>query len=170
MKSTDPGFSGAPLVNNEGIVIGVHKSGMIKENYNKATDIYYLNAALSNFVNNNITSFALTIGNSKKLTLAEIEELNDHGLQSTVSPYVFISPRSRNVIPLWFYRTNFAWFWTPKEPKSYAISDIEECNWSFIDPNFEIKAIGGEYDQVPPALRNIILIWWLAGTGLRFII
>lgn len=156
---------------------------MINENYNKATDIYYLNAALSNFINNNIASFALAISNSKKLTFAEIEELNEHGLQSTTSPYVFISPSSQHIIhqsnnntkiinitTLWFYRTNFAWFWTPTEPKSYVLSDLGDCNWSFIDPNFEIKAIGGKYDQKPPALRNINLISWLAGTGLRFII
>lgn len=162
-------YSGAPLMNNEGIVIGVQKSSSNNEICNKATDIYYLITALSNFIKNEISSFALTVGNSKKLSLADIKKLNEHGLQSTDSPFVFISPRSKNVTPLWFYRSNFAWFWTPTEPKSFELSDIKECNWSLIDLNFEIKAIGGKYDQVSPAQRNVDLISWLAKTGLNFI-
>ena len=101
--------------------------------------------------------------------MADIKELNDHGLQSTDTPFLFISPRSKNVTPLWFYRSNFAWLWTPTEPKSLALSDIKKCNWSLIDLNFEYKAIGGKYDQVRPAMRNVNLIFWLAKTGISFI-
>lgn len=60
-------YSGAPLMNNEGIVIGVQKSSSNNEICSKATDIYYLITALSNFVKNEISSFALTVGNSKKI-------------------------------------------------------------------------------------------------------
>lgn len=168
--SIDLEYSGAPLMNKDGTVIGVQKSCLNNEICSKATEIYCLITALNNFVKNEISSFALTIGNSKKLSLDEIKELNEHGLQSTDSPFVFISPRSKNVTPLWFYRSNFAWFWTPMEPKSFSLSDIKECNWSLIDMNLEIKAIGGKYDQVSPALRNVNLISWLAKTGLGFII
>lgn len=166
--STQPGSSGSPLVNNDGIVIGVHKAGIIKENLNKATDIFYLVSALKKLINDRNTSIGESISNAKSLSSNELNELKEHGLKATSSPYIFISPSSFLVTALWFYRTNFGWFWTPTEPKSFNITDIHECNWSFIHPDFYIKAIGGFYDQVAPAGRNIKLIEWLAQTGLRF--
>lgn len=166
--STQPGSSGSPLVNNDGYVIGVHKAGIMNENVNKATDIFYLISALKRLIGVGNASIGESISNAKSLSIAELNELKDHGLHQTSSPYLFISPRSFTVTALWFYRTNFGWFWTPTKPKSDHLAHLRECNWSFIHPYFHIKAIGGYYDQRAPASRNIELIEWLATTVLRF--
>ena len=65
--SVDSNYSGAPLMNNERIVIGVQKSCLDNEICSKATEIYCLITALNTFVKNKINSFAQTIGNSKKI-------------------------------------------------------------------------------------------------------
>ena len=73
------------------------------------------------------------------------------------------------VTPLWFYRAHYSWYWTPKEPKNYKIDEIKKCNWSLIQENRPITAIGGEYNGSQPAERNIKLIKFLIESGLHFL-
>ena len=82
----------------------------------------------------------------------------------------FISPGSLGITPLWFYRTHCAWFWTPAEPKNLNMEELIICNWSLIQGNFPIKAIGGLWNNMAPAERNIALIEYLIKSGLRFLL
>ena len=99
----------------------------------------------------------------------EINELNNHGLIQTNSPYIFESPSSFLVSSLWFYRTNHAWYWTPKEPKINKNEEYE-CNWLIIYPGGSLRVIGGFYNGEEPAKRNIDLIHWLESTRLKYLI
>ena len=82
-------------------------------------------------------------------------------------PEIFISPSSLFVTPLWFYRTNYAWYWTPKEPND---DNIDISNWIIIYPGCSLRVIGGIYNGAEPAQRNINLIHWLENTGLDFLV
>ena len=103
----------------------------------------------------------------KILTKKEIKELNKKGLKETSKSEIFISPESDGVTPLWFYRTNYAWYWTPTEPKN---NNIEKSNWIIIYPGCSLKVIGSYWDGIEPAERNINLIHWLETTGYDYLI
>ena len=105
--------------------------------------------------------------NLKILTKKEIKELNKKGLKETSKSEIFISPESDGVTPLWFYRTNYAWYWTPTEPKN---NNIEKSNWIIIYPGCSLKVIGSYWDGIEPAERNINLIHWLETTGFDYLV
>jgi len=106
---------------------------------------------------------------AKLLSPQEIEELSHHGLQATTSPFVFLSPASASVTALLFYRTNHAWYWTPSIPKDYSMNEIKNLNWSIIHHYEPIMAIGGYWNGIRPARRNIELIEWLITTKLKYL-
>jgi hypothetical protein len=110
-----------------------------------------------------------TLSEPKKLSPTEMHVLKKEGLIETENPNVFISPGSIGITPLWFYRTHFAWFWTPSKPKTFSLNDLNMVNWSLIQPNFPIKAIGGIWNNAAPARRNVVLIQFLINSGLRFL-
>ena len=167
--STEHGSSGGPLalINNNKI-IGVHKCGMKELKCNAATNIQTIVEALRVIYNSNITNKLAIIKRARTpLTNEEINELKDHGLIETNSPYIFISPKSKGITPLWFYRTNHAWYWTPTEPK---LGDIYTSNWLIIYPGGSLEVVGGYWHGQEPAQRNIVLIHWLESTGLKYLI
>ena len=167
--NTDYGSSGAPIVLlSDNKIIGVHKCGLKDLKCNAATDIQTIVRALK-VINNSVIDNKLSIIKKARtpLTKDEINELKKHGLNKTDSPYIFISPRSSNVTPLWFYRTNHAWYWTPTEPE---IDNLYKSNWLIIYPGGSLKVIGGFWDGIEPANKNIKLIHWLESTGLKFLI
>ena len=110
-----------------------------------------------------------TLSEPKKLSQTEIHVLKKEGLIETENPNIFISPGSAGITPLWFCRTHYAWFWTPSKPITFSLNDLKMVNWSLIQPNFPIKAIGGIWNNAEPAERNVILIQFLINSGLRFL-
>ena len=102
----------------------------------------------------------------KELMDLEINELDEHGLKETSSPFIFISPPSLFITPIWFYRTNHAWYWTPTEPKN---NNASVSNWMIIYPNCSKKVIGGMYNNIEPAAKNIKIIDYLSNTGKKFL-
>ena len=167
--STDFGSSGSALVDFNGKVIGVHKQSNQNDKCNIATDIRVVISAIQSLVNSGKTGFDITIGDAKILSEQEIQELGKQGLQPTPNPDIFISPASFGVTPLWFYRSNHAWYWTPKDPGNYRIENLVLSNWTIIERDFPCKVIGGKWDGEEPANRNVKLINWLSLNGLRFI-
>lgn len=167
--STDRGSSGSPLVlSSDNKIIGIHKSAIKEKQCNAATNIQTIVQALRIIYNSQITNMLSIIKKARTpLTDQEINELKEHGLIKTDSPYIFISPPSKNITPLWFYRTNHAWYWTPTEPENY---DYYISNWLIIYPSGSLKVIGGKWNGIEPAERNIILIHWLESTGLKYLI
>ena len=103
----------------------------------------------------------------KILNDKEIKELKDHGLESTSIPELFISPKTLLVTQLWFYRTIYAWYWTPVEPKD---NNFEISNWLIICPECSLKAVGSEWNGKEPNVKNIDLIHWLESTGLNYLV
>ena len=106
----------------------------------------------------------------KKLNLEEIHKLPDN-LKETENPNIFISPGSQDTTPLWFYRTQYAWFWTPSDLDDLNnMEEIRNCNWSLIRKDYPIKAIGGKFDGREPAPINVEIIKILADSELNFLI
>lgn len=167
--STGSGSSGSALFDFNGKVIGVHKQANQNENCNIATDIRVVVSAIQSLVNSGKTDLDITIGDAKTLSEQEIQELGEHGLQPTTNHDIFISPASTLVTQLWFYRSNHAWYWTPKNPENYQMKYLSLSNWTITEKDFPCKAIGGLWDGDKPKDRNVELINWLSRTGLRFI-
>ena len=166
--STDHGSSGGPLVLiNSNKIIGIHKSGMKELKCNAATNIQTIVEALRVIYYSKINNKLSIIKRARTpLTDEEINELKNYGLIETNSPYIFISPRSEGVTPLWFYRTNHAWYWAPTEPK---LGDIYTSNWLIIYPGGSLKVIGGFWNGKKPAKRNIVLIHWLESNWIKIL-
>ena len=155
-----------------GDVVGINK-GLVSTQNNEvkyATHIDIIIQSIKSLIYNNIKKPLKTLSSAKDLSDAEIDILSQIGLKRTENPYIFISPGSFLITPLWFYRTQYSWFWTPKEPKDFSKEEIKKCNWSLIKANRPIIAIGGMYDNIPPAQRNIMLIKNLINSGLKFLI
>ena len=153
-----------------GFVIGLNNNNIDKDNNtHKAININIILRSIKGLVHQNKITSLETLSLAKKLSLTELHVLRKEGLKDTENPYVFISPGSEGITPLWFYRTHYAWFWTPTKPKNFTLDEIKKCNWSLIQSNFPIKAIGGMWDNSEPASRNIILIQFLIHSGLRFL-
>ena len=154
-----------------GDVLGIDKGiFLVKKPINKlATNINVILDAIRSLVHRNIIEHEETITSIKDLQNSDINILENNGLKPTDNPKIFISPGSLLVTPLWFYRAHYSWYWTPKEPKNYKIDEIKKCNWSLIQENRPITAIGGEYNGSQPAERNIKLIKFLIESGLHFL-
>ena len=151
-------------------VLGINKQFSFESNkMNRVTKINNVIEAISCLFNHNILMPQKTLSPAKNLSNSEIAELEKEGLERTANPDLFISPSSFMVTPIWFYRTQYAWFWTPKKPKSYNIEDIKKCNWSLISQKRTITAIGGDYNGLEPAGRNIRLIKFLIDSDLIFL-
>ena len=131
----------------------------------------YITAGLLLFrLNNNKLLPLQTLPPAKNLSNEDLFKLQNIGLLETENPNIFISPGTDDgITPLWFYRTQYAWFWTPKEPQNYNIEEIKKCNWSLIQSNRPITAIGGRYNNIMPALRNIKLIKTLIKYGMSYL-
>ena len=162
---TSSQFYGSSIFLNNNKVIGIHILSNTKLNagINIQSVVQALRLArLSNLDYNN----TITI-KPKKLNRREIYELKFHGLIQSENPNIFIRPSSPNITPLWFYRTNYAWYWTPTEPEE---DNINQSNWLIIYPGGSLKVIGGYWDGIEPAYRNIYLIHWLENTKLKYLI
>ena len=97
----------------------------------------------------------------------DIKELKKQGLVSTSIPELFISPKTIFRTQLWFLRTNYAWYWTPVEPKD---NDFEISNWHIICSGCSLKVIGSNWNGEEPAEKNVDLINWLASTGFIYLV
>ena len=161
--SVDDEFIGSPLISkNDNEIVGVHIRNNKKNNV--AINMQSLIQAISVFYKSYKHKDIKII--QKKLSISEINELKEHGLLPCSKPELFMSPSSQYVTPLWFYRTNYAWYWTPTEPEN---NDIDKSNWIIIYPRCSLKVIGGKWDGIEPAERNINLIRWLETTGLDYL-
>ena len=175
-KTKDIPLEGSALISlskfSLGDVIGINKGYVLdqKDGIYYATHINIIINSIKSLVNNNILKSSVTLSPAKSLSNAELDTLKKIGLKSTDNPYIFISPGEFFITPLWFYRTQYAWFWTPSEPKDFSMERIKKCNWSLIKANRPITAIGGIYNNMAPAQKNIKLITILIISGIQFLV
>ena len=121
--SDEQSLPGSPIVSlDNNRIIGIHTNkqiegehgGVFCEGINMKAAIQAIRVLYKSYISD---KFAFIQKNNifsqkelKLLTDSEINELKEHGLISTAIPELFISPRSLYVTPLWFYRTNYAWY------------------------------------------------------------
>jgi len=136
--------------------------------YDIATNIQIVSIAIKlNYDSKIIKRLKYILKEPKSLSQKQIDELNDHGLTLSANPSILISLPSKNITPIWFYRTIHAWYWTPTKPEK---NDINKSNWMIISPGNSLKVIGGYWNGIEPAYRNIKLINWLETTDLNYLI
>ena len=168
---------GTPIISlfgdSIGKIIGLNQNDtLIGENNEKYSviNIDIIMRAIKGLVYKNKIKPSETLSDAKKLSLNELHILRKEGLKETDNPNLFISPASQGITPLWFYRTHYAWFWTPTEPKNFSMEELLKCNWSLIQDKFPIKVFGGLWNNIPPADRNIVLIKHLINSELKFLL
>ena len=168
---------GTPIISlfgdSLGKIIGINQSDTLNGENNDQYSVINIDIvmrAIKGLVYKNKIKPSETLSDAKKLSLTEIHILKKEGLKETDNSNVFISPASHGITPLWFYRTHYAWFWTPTEPKNLSMEEILKCNWSLIQDKYPIKVFGGSWNNIPPAERNITLIKHLINSGLKFLL
>ena len=161
---TNSELFGSPIFSDKNKVIGIH---IFSEN-TKSTgiNIQFIRQAIRIAKLSGLDYKYNIVREPKILTEFKISKLKSHGLIKTQNPNIFISPSSKNITPLWFYRTRYAWYWTPTMPKE---DNIYDSNWLIIYPGGSLKVIGGYWDGIEPAERNIDLIHWLEKSKLKFL-
>ena len=171
---------GTPLISlsgeSAGKVIGVKVdnflSGKNKDQF-AAHNIYIFLECIKSLVNFQKIKPEETLSEPKRLSSTEIKKLSIQNLieiKDKDNNVIFESPGEQGITPLWFYRTHYAWFWTPTEPKNFALEELLKCNWSLIKNNLPIIAFGGKYDREEPADKNKNLINYLINSNLEFLL
>jgi hypothetical protein len=192
--STDEGSSGAPLLNSNFKVVGVHKfsisNGNIETGVNIAVKFSEIEFAIgivyySKFIYGN----KRTRKSVRPLLDTEIEILNEYGLELGISSKEKknlkkkkISLREIKIIEkslfrcdlfgnsLLFYRTNYAWYITILSKDNnisiYSLDNLKKLDWSPIIPNTNEldKNILSKINE-----NEYILITWLKLTELRYL-
>ena len=156
----DSSYSKLALLSNEQI-IGIHKQ--TDHNNDIAVNISIINKAIKLNYENDLKHVNQR-GNP--LSKNQVDELKKIGLEESKIPNIFISPPNIIVSPIWFYRTKYAWYWTPTKPDK---NNIIKSNWMIIYPGNSVKVIGGVWNGIEPAPNNINYIRWLENNGLRFL-
>lgn len=165
--STNHGSSGSGTVSmHTGEVVAIHCARRPEIKANVAVRAPVAIQAIKKVINANIAHHKP----AKDLNPRELQELQTLGLHPTENKFLFISPASPFVTPLWFYRTNHAWYWTPTQPDSYYEIELRRCNWLEIGVGKSKSVIGGYWDGQMPASRNIVLIDKLAATGCYYLV
>ena len=149
----------------DGKLLGIYKQNIYKNEIASNIEIICKAIKLNyfNIKKDNINKYK----KQKILTENQINELKNKGLELTDIPKIFISPPAFFVTPIWFLRTKHAWYWTPLKPEK---NDINKSNWMIIYPNNSVKVIGGIYNGVEPAPKNVEIIRWLEQTKLNYLI
>ena len=173
-NNVDLDLFGAPIISlskvSLGDVVAIYKGTPFGTRNNAALHINIVLRAIRSLVHQNKISPEYTLSTAKELSVAEINALKQEGLKATDNPFIFISPATPGITALWFYRTHYSWFWTPKEPHNFNMDEVKKCNWSIIQGTYPIAAIGGPWNGFPPAERNITLIKFLRDSGLKFLL
>ena len=103
----------------------------------------------------------------KNLTTEELSILNNQGLSQYSIPGIFVRYGNLFFTDLWFFRTNYAWYWTLVLPNT---KNFKTSNWLIICEKCSLKVIGSKWDGEEPYDSNIKLIHWLAATGLEYLV
>lgn len=166
--STNSGSSGSGIVSTcSGEVVAIHRARRPDMKVNVGVRAPVAIQAIDKVINVNIAHHKP----AKDLNHRELQELKMLGLHPTKNKFLFISPSSLFVTPLWFFRTNHAWYWTPTRPDSYdEIEQVRRCNWLEIGVGKSKSVIGGYWEGQTPASRNIVLIDKLAATGFKYLL
>lgn len=165
--STNYGSSGSGIVSmRSGEVVAIHCARRPEIKVNVGVRAPVVIQAIEKVINVNIAHHKP----AKDLNHRELHQLQMLGLHPTENKFLFISPSSLFVTPLWFYRTNHAWYWTPSRPDSYDVIELRRCNWLEIGVGKSKSVIGGYWDGETPASRNTVLIDRLAATGFKYLV
>ena len=148
-------------------LVGIHKQNSFENEI--ATNIEIISKAIKlsyRSYKNDKSKYLEQKGRQNLLNENQINELKNKGLELTDITNVLISPPSFFTTPIWFLRTKHAWYWSPLKPEK---NDINKSNWMIIYPNNSVKVIGGIYNGIEPAPRNVDIIHWLEKTNFKYL-
>ena len=165
--STSYGSSGSGIVSTgSGEVVAIHCARHSDKKVNVGVRAPVVIQAIEKVINVDIAHHKP----AKDLNHHELKELNKLGLRSK-NKFLFFGPSRLFVTPLWFYRTNHAWYWTPTRPGSYdEIELVRRCNWHEIGDGKSKIVIDGDSNGNTPGSRQTELIDKIAATGLDYLV
>ncbi|KAL6616880.1 hypothetical protein LY90DRAFT_212067 [Neocallimastix californiae] len=147
--------SGSPLINNSLHVVGIHKSTSGNDNYSTRLSIAK-NAIITTYERKRKNEINNTMGIVNELSPENYEELKNHNLVNRKDNKVFILEGNKSILPIHFYRTNYAWFWTNETIPDYEMETLKNLQWTIIIPH---EKINKNEKGLSPIYK--ILIMWL---------
>ena len=142
-------YSKLALILNKQI-IGIYQNNIPL--YDTAININIITKAINLSFKNNLKQIKKR---KYLLNQIQIKELKEQNLEKSEIPNLFFSTPSKLITPIWFYRTKYAWYWTPKKPEK---NEITKSNWMIIYPGNSLEVIGGKWNGIEPAPKNTIFI------------
>ena len=166
LVSTDYGSSGSPIVQPDGVVVGLHKRRAARntDNYNVALSATAMVEAITIHCIQGRFPRATLICNPSVLQAQYEAAIVQLGLQrrpntNNFEGLVYVSPPTIvngrvTVTPIWFTPTSHGWYWTPTNPFDPAL----ETNWMSVN---SLQVEGGYWHKEVPAQKNVVIIKWL---------
>lgn len=171
--STDYGSSGSPIALCDGTVVGIHKARpRTNANHNIAVTMTAVIQALLPFYDGSIAIPSHLVSNpieldhrySCKISAIGLDRcFVEHNTLCELKYLKYVSPASKFLVtyitPIWFAATSHGWYWTPTDPLHSTL----ETNWM---PVSQLRVIGGFWDGVKPADKNVVIIQWLLSNNI----
>jgi len=174
--STNHGSSGAPLMNRDYKVVGVHKSWLIKYESKtfvnvalKFSEIIFAIQILHKFRNEEARKSVRQLNDKEK------EKLERYGLKSELSDEMEIIKKSlfrcdKYGNSLLFYRTNYTWYITVlskyNNNSKYRLKELKKLDWYPIIPDSN-KLYDNIFSKINK--KEYKLIEWLKSTKLIYL-
>ena len=154
--STYKASSGSPLIDSSLKVVGIHKaSSDLNENY--ATKMTVAKYAVCTTYERVLKKEIFNTIDPIKLSKDDLNEIEKHQLEQQKILNLFKYKGNELIKPIYFYRTNHAWYWTEEdieEDIKKKKNNIRNSKWSIIIPHEEINK---NYEN--PFHNNLIM--WL---------
>jgi len=155
--STYKASSGAPLIDNELNVVGIHKSSSEKFNYaSKITVAKY--AVCTAYERKFIKKEINNIIEIKEMSKDIVKELEKHQLIQQKNKNIFKYKGNKLIKPISFIRTNHAWYWTTdKNIENNLDKKIRHLKCSIIIPHE--KKINENNKKAYMPFHNNLIMW-----------
>ena len=161
--STLRGSSGSSLINEDMKCIGIHKGGFERDKLNIATGLGIVKYALCTLYNKGRLNNIKAKEPVRILSPEEKKKLEYYGLNETLLPNLYTCSYHGSPLLMLFYRTNYAWYFTKKEPEFLKINinklldKMKVFNWTLINIyESDEKIISNFGEEVEEQHKNII--------------
>ena len=171
--STEYGSLGSPLLNNDLNIIGVYKCKFKKKNgfINVATNFSVIEDVIRVMYNKRyIYDINKAREKPRVLNDDELEELRNHGLETTKIYNVFRCQYLKSNKSVLFYKSNHGWYCTKQMKSKYDEENLEILKWTFINPYEPIKTIIKKIGKGKLEHRHEVIIMWLKLSEFMYII
>ena len=161
--------AGSPVITQDGKVVGIQKCRALKSEDH--CNIAVSSKAVFDALDLHDKFSNKLVCNPRELSKSYEEKVLQQNLERApddqmVKYLVYVSPATKiigltTITPIWFVPTSHGWYWTPTDP----FDDSSSTNWMSVN---NLRVIGGFWNNLEPANKNVIIINWLQKSNMEY--